>query len=314
MKAIIVRNFNQSPKFETDFPTPTPQPNEVLINVTASSLSNRARSGATDSHYTSTDKLPMIPGVDGIGTLPTGEQVYFVNEGSFAEQVPVKKGHWVAVPDGLDAIKLAGMMNPALSSWMALHYRAHFSVGQKVMILGATGNAGMLAVQIAKRLGAAEIIAVARNTKKLNQLTELGATQLIDLSEGSTELNAKLAEAGRDVDIVLDYLWGNVTADAMTAIIPHRQNNQQPLQWVEIGSSAGLTAPLPSAVFRAAALELIGSGQGSVASINILHSLSAILAAEKAQPFTFYTHALPIADVEIGWHLSGNKRVVFTIN
>lgn len=314
MKAIVVRNFNQAPKFETDFPTPTPKPDEVLINVTASSLSNRARSGAAGSHYTSTDNLPMIPGVDGIGTLPTGEQVYFVSEGSFAEQASVKKGHWVAVPDGLDAIKMAGMMNPALSSWMALNYRAHFSVGQKVMILGATGNSGMMAVQIAKRLGATEIIAVARNTEKLNQLTELGATQLVDLSEEPMALNAKLAEAGRDVDIVLDYLWGNVTADIMTAIIPHRQNNQQPLQWVEIGSSAGLTAPLPSFIFRAAALELIGSGQGSVAPVNILHSLAAILAAEKAHPFTFYTHALPTEDVETGWHLPGNKRVVFTLN
>lgn len=313
MKAAVVTDFKQDPKFDNQFPTPILNPDEVLINVIASSLSNRARSGAAGSHYTSTDQLPMIPGVDGIGTLPTGEQVYFASEGTFAEQVAVKKGHWVTVPDGLDAIKLAGMMNPALSSWMALNYRANFSTGQKVMILGATGNAGMMAVQIAKRLGASEIIAVARNTEKLKTLTDLGATQLVDLSAEPAQRNAQLAKAGSDVDIVLDYLWGDVAANAMTAIIPHRQNAEQLLQWVEIGSSAGQTAPIPGAGFRAVALSLIGSGQGSVAPIDMMKSLNAILTAEKEQPFTFTTRTLPLSDVEAGWHLPGNERLVFTI-
>ena len=213
MKAAVVTDFKQDPKFDNQFPTPILNPDEVLINVIASSLSNRARSGAAGSHYTSTDQLPMIPGVDGIGTLPTGEQVISPAKVLLLNKSPSKKAlgnssRW------LDAIKLAGMMNPALSSWMALNYRANFSTGQKVMILGATGNAGMMAVQIAKRLGASEIIAVARNTEQLKTLTALGATQLVDLSAEPAQRNAQLAKAGSDVDIVLDYLWGDVAANA----------------------------------------------------------------------------------------------------
>ncbi|WP_225354272.1 hypothetical protein [Lacticaseibacillus saniviri] len=74
MKAIIVRDFTTGPRFETDFSTPTPTDNEALIHVTASSLSNRARSGAMGAHYSSNGKLPMIPGVDGIGTLVDGQK------------------------------------------------------------------------------------------------------------------------------------------------------------------------------------------------------------------------------------------------
>jgi len=313
MKAIVVRNFTEGPKFESDFSTPTPTNNEALIRVTASSLSNRARSGATGSHYSSTGKLPMIPGVDGIGTLADGQKVYFINEGSFAEAVAVPKGHWVPVSAGLDDAKLAGMMNPALSSWMALKYRADFQPGQKVMILGATGNAGALAVQIAHRMGASEVIAVARNTQKLLALTQLGATQLVDLSGDAETVKTDLAKAGSDVDIILDYLWGDVSANAMRAIIPNRQDDEQLLKWVEIGSSAGQTAPIPGAAFRAVTLELIGSGQGSVSPRYIVQSLAEILAAEANAPFTFNIHQLPLSDFEEGWQDHGSDRVVFTM-
>ncbi|KRM71171.1 quinone oxidoreductase family protein [Lacticaseibacillus brantae] len=309
MQAIVVRNFNYTPQFEHEYPAPKPTEQETLIQVQAAALSQRAKSGADGSHYSSKGALPMVPGVDGVGTLPDGQQVYFVANGSFAEQVAVRNGFWVPVPAQLDPVKIAGMMNPAMSSWMALQYRAHIQSGQKVMILGATGTAGQMAVQIAKRLGASEVIAVGRNTTKLEALSALGATQLINLSADSAA--ADLANAGQDVDIVLDYLWGAVTPLALKAIVPHRLHDDQPLKWVEIGGSAGTEAMIPAAAFRAVALEMVGSGQGSVGVTNILETLKAIVASEATAPFTFATQTAALADVDHVWSTATKSRLVF---
>lgn len=311
MKAVVVHDFNEGPKFEVEYSAPVTKSDEILINVLGASLSNRARSSATGQHYTSTGKLPMIPGVDGVGTLPNGKEIYFVADGSFAEQVAVEKGHWVEMPEGLDSLKIAGLMNPALSSWMALKYRADFKRNQKIMILGATGNAGNVAIQVAKRLGASEIIAVGRGEKRLEGLRTLGATRLVDL-EGDKEIVKKnLADAGKDIDIILDYLWGDVTAEAMWSIIPHRSSDEQDLKWVSIGTAAGQTAPLPGAAFRAVRLQLIGSGQGSVGIRDILKSFKEIIKAEKENPFDFQVREVPLSDFEKGWNESGGKRIVF---
>ena len=312
MQAVVVNDFKIGPKFEPNYPSPVAAEQQVVVNVQAAALSNRVRSGALGKHYSSNGQLPLIPGVDGVGTLANGQSIYFVTNGSFASQALVNKGYWVALPAGLDPVKIAGMMNPALSSWMALQYRVHIQPGQKVMILGATGNAGALAVQVAKRLGAGEVIAVARDQAKLAALTKLGADQLVNLT--ATIAQADLAQAGQDVDIVLDYLWGDVTAQSMYAIVPHRANDEQPLKWVQIGSSAGQDALIPAAAFRAVALEMLGSGQGSVGVQNILESFKAIVAAEQAVPFVFDAQAMPLSDFDQGWHDQSGKRVVFTLD
>ncbi|AEV94396.1 quinone oxidoreductase family protein [Pediococcus claussenii] len=311
MKAVVVHDFNEGPKFEMGYSEPVTKLDEVLINVVGASLSNRARSSATGQHYTSTGKLPMIPGVDGVGILPNGKKVYFVANGSFAEQVAVEKGHWVEIPKRVDGLKVAGLMNPALSSWMALKYRADFKRNQKIMILGATGNAGSVAIQVAKRLGASDIIAVGRGEKRLENLRSLGATRWVDL-EGDKEIVKKnLADAGKDVDIILDYLWGDVTAEAMWSIIPHRSSDEQDLKWVSIGTAAGQTAPLPGAAFRAVRLQLIGSGQGSVDIQDILKSFKEIIRSEKENPFDFAVEEVPLSSFEEGWNKKGGKRIVF---
>jgi NADPH2:quinone reductase len=276
MKAAVIRDFEQGPKFEENYSEPKAKDDEVMIRVTASALSNRVRSDADGSHYAAKALLPMVPGVDGVGIIPNGKKIFFVGVGGFAEQVTIEKRHWVTVPNELDDEKIAGLMNPAVSSYMGLKYRANFKKGQKVMILGATGNAGTLAVQIANRMGASEIIAVGRNQAKLNQLSRLGATSTIALGDDVKAYQKVLAEAGKNIDIVLDYLWGDVAANAMWAIIPNRTHDEQELKWVEIGSSAGQTAPIPGAAFRAVKLQLIGSGQGSVGVHSIIKSFEEI--------------------------------------
>ncbi|HVV07713.1 zinc-binding alcohol dehydrogenase family protein [Amycolatopsis sp.] len=161
MYAAVVHEFGTPPCYE-QFETPRPAgEHEVLVDVLAAGLHPRVRSSADGSHYSSEGTLPLIPGVDGVGRTAEGELLYFVAVddavGTMAEKAVADRRRTVALSSAADPIAVAAAMNPGMSSWVALRRRAGLEPGQSVLVLGATGNAGQLAVQIAKHLGAARV-------------------------------------------------------------------------------------------------------------------------------------------------------------
>ena len=108
MHAAVVTSFERPPRYET-FETPTPGEHEVLVDVLAVGLHPRVRSGAAGSHYTSTGKLPLVPGIDGVGLLPGGQRVYFVADdssfGTMAEKAVVDLRRSVPLLEGVDAVR-----------------------------------------------------------------------------------------------------------------------------------------------------------------------------------------------------------------
>ena len=199
--------------------------------------------------------LPLIPGVDGVGRLEDGTRVYFgVSRppfGTFAERAVTNAAFSVRLPDGLDALTAAGIANPGMSSWVALRVsRAQFRAGESVLILGATGAAGQLAVQIAKRLGARRVVASGRDPQALESLKELGADAVISLEQSREALVAafrgEIVEHG--VDVVLDYLWGEPAESMLAAIAQKGLSHAAPrIRFVQIGQSARATITLPGA-------------------------------------------------------------------
>jgi NADPH:quinone reductase-like Zn-dependent oxidoreductase len=312
MHAAVVTAFDSLPTY-SDFPVPTARtPDEVLVDVVASGLHPRVRSQADGSHYTSSGELPLVPGIDGVGRAPDGTLLYFVlpdtTMGAMAERTVVDRRRSLALPDGADPVLIAAAMNPAMSSWIALTRRIGFEPGQNVLVLGATGNAGRMAVQVAKHLGAAQVIGVGRDPQRLAALTGLGADAVVDLADAGD-----LAEAAGDVDVVLDYLWGPPTAEAMATVVAHRRDPGRPLAWIEIGSVAGGLAAIPSAALRAARLQIVGSGQGSVPSRDILAALPDLANEIVAGTFHVDARAVPLADVEAAWKdTADSRRVVIT--
>jgi NADPH:quinone reductase-like Zn-dependent oxidoreductase len=311
MHAAVVRSFDHPPRYES---VDTPQPrgeDELLVDVLAAALHPRVRSGANGSHYTSTDELPLIPGIDGVGRTPDGELVYFVlpdtTLGSMAEQAVVDRRRSVALPADSDAATIAAAMNPAMSSWIALRRRIAIQPGQRVLVLGATGNAGQMAVEIAKHLGAGHVVAAGRDTERLAALADLGADVTVSLGD------AALGEVAADVDIVIDYVWGAPTEHAIRALLTHRHDRSRALDWIQIGSVAGQEITLPSAALRAANLRLMGSGQGSVSTAAIVAELPALAAEITAGRLTVNATPLPLADVEAAWNApaAAGRRVVF---
>jgi NADPH:quinone reductase-like Zn-dependent oxidoreductase len=315
MHAAVVTAFDAPPTYR-EFPTPTPQsPDEVLIDVIAAGLHPRVRSQANGSHYTSSGDLPLVPGIDGVGRTPDGTLRYFylpdTTMGAMAEQTIVDRRRSVALPDDADPILVAAGMNPAMSAWVALHRRIRFEPGQTVLVLGATGSSGRMAVQVAKRLGAGRVIGAGRNAQQLVALTDLGAdtTVLLDSDAGVDDL----AYAARDVDVVIDYLWGPITADVMAGIAGKRSNPADPLTWVEIGSMAGASAAIPSAALRAVRLQIVGSGQGSVPTRDIAAELPAIATEITSGALHVDARAVPLAEVQSAWSTTGTEqRIVIT--
>ena len=316
MRAAVVTTFDSAPRYQ-QFPTPVPAgDDEMLVDVLAAGLHQRVRSQADGSHYTSTDELPLVPGIDGVGRGPDGSLRYFVlpdtSVGSMAEQTVINLRQSVELPYTIDPVVVAAAMNPAMSSWVALRQRVQFQAGQDVLILGATGNAGQMAVQIAKLFGANKIIAAGRDAERLAALSALGATAMVRLD--GDDLADRLGKAAGDVDLVLDYLWGEPTAAAMTAVLTNRADRGQPLTWIEIGSVAGRIAPISSAALRAARIQIVGSGQGSVSGHEYLAELPALADAIAAGRLAIDARAIPLAEVEQAWAAAADarQRIVLT--
>ncbi|MBF4161609.1 quinone oxidoreductase family protein [Nocardioides acrostichi] len=316
MKAAVVTTWGEAPR-HTDAAEPVAGRGEEVVEVLASAVSPRVRSQAAGSHYTSTDELPLIPGIDGVGKLANGKLIYFLlpdtNKGAMAERTAVDMRRTVPLPRGADAVKIAALMNPAMASWVALRQRITFRRGQSVLILGATGNAGRAAIQVAKRLGASQIVAVGRGADSMNDLTRLGATRVIELAGDPGEVKRNLAGAGESVDVVVDLVWGEPTRDALHAIIPNRASDEQELTWIQIGSVAGLESPIPSAALRAVNLQIIGSGQGSVPHHRYRREIGVL--AKEILKGTFddsgKAEEVALKDVETAWaDTSSTKRLV----
>lgn len=303
MRAAVVSAHDRPPRCEeVDEPVASGS-DEVVVEVLAAALSRRVLSQADGSHYTSTGVLPLVPGVDGVGRCPDGTTRYFVlpetGLGSMAERTVVDLRRSVVLPDGADPVLAAAAMNPAMSSWIALRRRTAFAAGQKVLVLGATGSAGRVAVQVARLLGASRVVAVGRDADKLARLTALGADVTVDLSApGATDA---LAAAGSDVDVVLDYLWGRPAADTLRAVVPARLDDDQPLTWVQIGSVAGTESPVPSAALRATRLAIVGSGQGSVSPRAIVAELGDLAVEVSRGRFAVEPRTVPLGEVDRAW-------------
>src|ERR1700678_4378482 len=309
MQAAVVSSFGSAPRYQ-EFAAPAPAGDgELLVQVLAAGLHPRVRSQADGSHYTSTGVLPLVPGIDGVGRGPDGQLRYFVlpeeaTVGSMAEQTVIETRRSVVLPASTDPVAVAAAMNPAMSSWVALRQRTRLQAGQDVLVLGATGNAGRMAIGVARHLGAGRVIAAGRDAERL---ADLPADVIVSL-EGTVSLGDITVAA--DVDIALDYLWGEPAVAAMTAILTNRADRSKPLTWIQIGAVAGATAAIPSAALRAARLDIIGSGQGSVSPREYLAELPALAEQISAGTFDVKPSAAPLADVEQAWAARTSQRIV----
>lgn len=315
MKAAVVFDLNEGPIW-ADFTEPQPAAGYTLIDVRAAAISHVVKGRASGRHYSFDGTLPFVVGIDGVGMTSDGQRVYFAFPsapfGSMAQRAPVALQNCLPLPDALDDISAAAMANPGMSAWAALVKRAQFQAGETVLINGATGSAGQLAVQIARYLGAKKIIATGRNTQAL---AALAADECIDLTADEQTLNAQFAAASAgQIDVVVDYLWGR-SAELLLPMLAKYTPGDKPVRYVQVGSLAGADIALNGAVLRAAPLQLMGSGIGSLTMPQLLAAIGEMLQAAVPGHFTIATTPLPLRDVAAAWPRDNSqKRTVFTLD
>ncbi len=318
MNAAVILDFKSPPRYDT-FAEPVAAEGEVMVSVSAAGLHQIVKSLASGAHYGSTAALPQIPGVDGVGRMQDGTRVYFGASkspwGSMAERCVTARSLCFPIPEALDDATVAAMMNPALSSWGALRERVQLQPGENILILGATGVAGKLAVQIARRLGAGRVVAAGRNPAALEELLQLGAHAVIPLVDDQEALATSLRQewSKYPVNVVLDYLWGRPAETVLGAMTQKGlQHAAARIRYVEVGSMAGQTISLSAATLRSSGLELIGSGFGSISMEKIFQALREFLQEATTRPFTMKVETAPLREVEARWN-SAEKgtRLVF---
>jgi NADPH:quinone reductase-like Zn-dependent oxidoreductase len=305
MHAAVLSSYDTPPVYR-DHPEPVAtSADEMVVEVLAAGLHHLTRAKATGSHYSGTGALPLVPGADGVVRDPSGQLRYAVlddtNAGTFADRTVIDPRRSVVLPPDSDPVLVAAAMNPGMSSWVALRRRIAFTAGQRVLVIGATGNAGRMAVQVAKLFGAGHVIAVGRDPARLATLPALGADQICTLD--------RIAEAA-DVDVVLDYVWGEPAATAMIPLLAARTDRTAPLTWIQIGSMAGPAAPVPSAALRSARLQIVGSGIGSVPARDFIAELPELAATVAQGSIDVRARAVPLADVAQAWTTGTDDRIV----
>lgn len=267
MQAILVEKLGQTPKLG-EFHQPVPLKDEVLVKVLAASIKQLDRAIVKGVHYSSphAEDLPIIAGTDGVGLLADNSRVYFT---AFRQPYGAMANYSVAsltvpVPDNVSNDLAAALVNPALAAWLPLQWRAKLQPGETVLILGATGTSGKLAITAAREMGAKYIIAAGRRQAVLDSLD---VDKTINLSLNDADLKQTFSQVMADmgIDVIVDYVWGHATEVLLDTLVNKNlhMTSSYGIRLVNVGSMGGADITLPAGVLRSSTLQIMGSGTGN---------------------------------------------------
>lgn len=264
MKAAVLNKLGKTPVFD-DFKDPqVTSDSYCLMNVKASALKNLDRLMTRREFYAHYEELPAVVGTDAVGVLENGTRVYARGAGTFAEKMLVRRADAVNLPEGLDWAAAAAIPNAALGSYLPLKVKGEIKKGDVVLINGGTGITGKFAIQLARHYGASRIIVSGRVQGREEELTELGADELIS-TEGNPSLASAINEQNEKfgIDLVLDYLWGEAAEIILQSLSQGQGATEKPVRFINIGNVVSPHVNLHSNVIRSSKLEILGSGLGS---------------------------------------------------
>jgi NADPH2:quinone reductase len=316
MQAAVVNVLSEAPRYQI-FPDPVAQEGEALIKVRAAGLHQVVKAIASGAHYSSGGGLPAVPGVDAVGLLPDGRRVYFGGArrpwGTMAELAAAPQTWTVPVPDGLDDVHAAAIANPGMSAWVSMKVRGELAPGETVLILGATGVAGQLAIQTARILGAKRVIAAGRNVAALSGADIDAVIGLAELEEAIAGALAREVASG--IDLVIDYVWGRPAELTLEALARgFKASATHATRFIQVGSMAGRNINLPAEVLRSVDLTLKGSGFGSAKLETIFAAIPKLFELAATGKLTIDVEPVRLAEVERAWNrVEKGRRIVFTV-
>eukprot|EP01132_Coremiostelium_polycephalum_P000790 gene790-982_t len=318
MKAGVIHELGKIPKYES-FPVPVPENDtQILVKVLASSIKNLDRGKVSGKHYMSYTKLPTTIGIDGVVELDNGEKAYaFGITGMMAEKVLIQKDKYVVLDRDVDPYVASALPNTILGADMAMVERGKIKAGDVVLVNGATGVTGKMALQLAKIRGAKKVIAMGRNQKELEELkSRFAVDEIITIGDNDQEVinSVKKSFVDNPIDIVLDYLWGRPSDLVLKGIIAAQTYHQT--RFITIGEMAGSTITLPSAALRSTAIEIMGSGFGSfpqnAIALYMQSNLNSLLKLVSQGKLIIDINLVDLKDIESNWlvDVKGKRTVI----
>jgi NADPH:quinone reductase-like Zn-dependent oxidoreductase len=316
LKAAVVDRAGGVPRYQ-DFPDPEVGEGQVLLTVEAVAVENVDRAIVAGTHYTAAPfqaALPAIPCFDGIGRLPDGTLVGFGGiappYGTLAQYAVVPATHVAPIPDGITP-EIAAVLASAISA-MSMRTAAGLTVGETVLVQGATGVAGRLAVKIARLLGAGRIVATGRNDDALRQLVDLGADAVINTAVDDADLvQAFRDHVGDGYDVVIDYLWGRPTELLTRALTPDSFALPKPTRLVQIGESAAPAVQLTADAVRTSGLEIYGAARNMATGMAAAYQQ--VVDWVRSGELTIDVTTMPLSQIEKAWtrtDLRGTRLVI----
>lgn len=323
MKAAVMYQKGELPQY-VEFEQPVAQnDHEILVCVKAVAIKHFDKGKAAGTHYSSDapKATGRVIGGDGVCLLEDGTRVYGMGvSGMLAEKATIEKSRMVKLPEGLSDATAAALANAVIGSAMALRFKAAIQPGDVVLINGATGFTGMVAVQIAKHYGAAKVIATGRNVQSLQNLLTLGADEIIEITTDNSAFLSQVKQSHQEkpIDVIIDYLWGR-TAELLLSSLMGQGSFSNKVRFVSVGNMAGDLIQLSAANLRSVDLRLTGSGLGSWSKeqvgllfTEILPQMFQLAADGKLKVETI---EVKLADISSLWNLkvADGKRLVVTI-
>ncbi|KAA2254045.1 zinc-binding alcohol dehydrogenase family protein [Solihabitans fulvus] len=318
MKAAVLHEAGGVPRYE-DFPDPVPGDDEVLISVRAVAVENVDKAIAAGTHYASKNyvaQFPVIPAFDGVGALADGTLVGFGNPrlpyGALAEKTVVASNAVVPIAEGIEPV-VATVLGAAFTG-MSITTAAGFAAGETVLVQGATGFGGRLAVQLARLSGAGRIVATGRDEDQLREVRDLGADTVINTTVSDEELVRAFTDArGDGYDVVVDYLWGRPTEILLRSLVPDSfAFPKKPTRVIQVGEVAGATLALAAESVRTSGVEIYGSAKG-LGPDTMAEVLGRIVQWTRSGELTFDVETVPLSDIETAWQrtdMRGKRLVV----
>jgi NADPH2:quinone reductase len=310
VRAALVREIGGLPEVGDAY-----EPSGEVVEVLAAPINPIDLAVSRGVLATGHPQLPYVPGCEGVGRTAEGRVVWLFGgalgrtaNGSMAERVAIGDAHAIDVPDGADPAVAAGLGIAGLAGWLPFAWRAPLEGGENVLVLGATGSVGVVAVQTAKLLGAARVVAAGRSAAGLERATEVGADATVRLDEADDLVAAfKEAFGGEGPSYVFDPLWGEPARAAVEAAVP----------WatvVNLGQSAGPTSELVSASVRFKSLSIIGHTNFAVPPDELAEHYKRLVGHVVAGEIRFEIERMPLDDVADAWRRqaegAGTKLVI----
>jgi NADPH:quinone reductase-like Zn-dependent oxidoreductase len=254
VRAAILRQYGTPPE-PGAFGEPEPGEGQEVVEVLAAGLNPVDISIASGTFYGGRPQLPCVVGREGVGRRLGGERVYFDGPvapfGSFAQRAPIESDSAIPLPEGLDEGLATCWGIAGLAAWLGLEWRGGLRPGETVLVLGASGVVGQVAVQAARLLGAGRVVAAARSGEGLERAVELGVDATVRIGAVDDLAAAFAQAAGGGADLILDPVWGEPAAASLRAA-------NRGGRLVQIGQSAGPEALISSAAVRGRGLDIRG--------------------------------------------------------